>query len=429
MVGTDARAPRRPRASLATWLGQTRHLLYTDFMAPRVDSLTDILAPIGEAEFFRDWHDKRPLHVPAKNPDKFAGVMSWDILNDSLNMTAIWGARSLAMILDNKPQPPERYCRQAVDRNAQQGWQPDADKVKALLRAGASLVANDLDTLHPGMALAATALEKALGGKAQSNVYCSWAAHQAFDSHYDTHEVFAFHVAGEKVWRVYENRIDLPIAHPAFKNLSQEIHDHQKGRVIMEVRLKPGDLLYIPRGYYHDALADSEGTLHITFGITHVIGMDLLNLLLDHAVADPLFRQNFPLPSEDPAADHAHVRALAVRLGKIATSRAMEEDVARLRRGFRYPRGGFDLPGDVLSWRYSVHARDLKVVARGDGKALKGPKGTAPIPPGDEAAVTWIISQQEFSPQDMEAALPELATEDRDRILGALKAMKVISRV
>ena len=398
-------------------------------MAPRVDSLADILAPIGETEFFRDWHDKRPLHVPAKNPDKFASVMSWDILNDCLNMTAIWGTRSLAMVLDNKPQPPERYCHQAIDRNAQQGWQPNAHEVKALLRAGASLVANDLDTLHPGIALAATALEGALGGTAQSNVYCSWAAHQAFDSHYDTHEVFALHVAGEKVWRVYENRIDFPIAHPAFKDLSQEMHDRQKGRVIMEVRLKPGDLLYIPRGYYHDALADSEGTLHITFGVTHVIGMDLLSLLLDHAVADPLFRKNFPLPSENPAADRAHIRALAARLGKIAGSGAMEEDVARLRRGFCHPRGGFNLPDDVLAWRYSVHARDLKVVARGAHNVLKGPKGAAPIPPGDEAAVAWIISQREFSPQDMRVALPALATKDRDRILGDLKAMKVISRV
>ena len=397
-------------------------------MAPRIDSLADLLAPMDEAEFFDEWHDKKPLHVPAEDPEKFAGVMSWDILTDCLNMTAVWSARSLAMVLDKVPQPPERYCRQAVGRDGQPGWQPDADKVKALLRQGASLVANDLDTLHPGMAAAAKALEEALGGKAQSNLYCSWAAHQAFDTHYDTHEVFALHAAGEKVWRVYENRVDHPIAHPAFKHVPQEVHHRQKGRAIMEVRLRPGDLLYIPRGYYHDALADSEGTLHISFGVTHVIGMDLLSLLLDHAVADPLFRQNFPLPREGPAANRGHVQALAARLGEIAAGQAMADDVVRLRRGFYYPRGGFDLPGDALARRYAVHARGLEVVARGGRQVLKSAKGAAPIPPGDEAAVAWIISQPEFSPRDMGDALPALAAEDRDRILEALEAMKVISR-
>ncbi len=196
----------------------------------------------------------------------------------------------------------------------------------------------------------------------------------------------------------------------------------------MAVRLRPGDLLYIPRGYYHDALADSEGTLHISFGVTHVIGMDLLSLLLDHAVADPLFRQNFPLPREGPAANRGHVQALAARLGEIAAGQAMADDVVRLRRGFHYPRGGFDLPGDALARRYAVHARGLNVVARGSRQVLKSAKGAAPIPPGDEAAVAWIISQPEFSARDMGDALPALAAEDRDRILEALEAMKVISR-
>lgn len=398
-------------------------------MPPPIDSLADLLAPMSERKFFDDWHDRKPLHVPAENADKFAGVMSWDILTDCLNMTAIWSAHSLAMVLDKVPQPPERYCRQAVDRNGQLGWQPDADKVNGLLRQGASLVANDLDTLHPGMAAAAKALEAALGGKAQSNLYCSWAAHQAFDSHYDTHEVFALHVAGEKVWRVYENRIDRPIAHPAFKNVPQDVHDSQKGRVIMEVRLKPGDLLYIPRGFYHDALADSESTLHIAFGITHVIGMDMLNLLLDHAVADPLFRQNFPLPRQGPAVHRRHIQALAARLGEIAASKAMEDDLSQFRRDFHYHRGGFDLPADALTRRYLVHARGMKVVARGGRQVLKSAKGAAPIPPGDEAAVAWVISQPEFSSRDMGAALPVMAADERDRILEALEAMKVISRV
>src|SRR3546814_12960582 len=34
------------------------------------------------------------------------------------------------------------------------------------------------------------------------------------------------------------------------------------------IRMQPGDLLYIPRGRYHDALASENGALHIAFGVT-----------------------------------------------------------------------------------------------------------------------------------------------------------------
>ncbi len=396
-------------------------------MPPSIASLADLLAPVSEAEFFAEWHDKKPLHVPAERPDKFAGIMSWEILTDCLNMTAIWSASTLGMVLDKELLPPERFCRQAIDRDKRTVWQPDAEKVKNLLRQGASLAANDLDTLLPGMAAVADTLERALGGKAQSNLYCSWAAHQAFDTHYDTHEVFAVHVEGEKVWRVYENRIDRPIAHPAFKLVPQEVHHRKKGGILMELTLKPGDLLYIPRGFYHDALAASEGTLHIAFGVTHVIGMDVLNLLLDHAVADPMFRGNFPLPQAGEAATRRHLGDLAARLGKIAAGKAMAEDLLRFRQDFHYHRGGFDLPADALARRYAVRAKGLKIVARGDRQLLEGAKGAAPIPTGDEAPVAWIISRPVFSTQELDAAFPELSAERRERLLEALAAMRVVA--
>ena len=43
-------------------------------------------------------------------------------------------------------------------------------------------------------------------------------SHQAFAPHYDTHDVFALHCEGEKVWNIYENFEQDPINHPIFKN-------------------------------------------------------------------------------------------------------------------------------------------------------------------------------------------------------------------
>ena len=69
-------------------------------MANRIGSFADLIAPVSEEEFFATYHDRQVLHVPAPDPDKFADVMSWDILTDMLNMTAIWSPASLRIVLD-----------------------------------------------------------------------------------------------------------------------------------------------------------------------------------------------------------------------------------------------------------------------------------------------------------------------------------------
>ena len=42
-------------------------------------------------------------------------------------------------------------------------------------------------------------------------------SHQAFGPHCDTHDVFAIHFEGEKVWNIYEKTENNPINHPLFK--------------------------------------------------------------------------------------------------------------------------------------------------------------------------------------------------------------------
>ena len=58
----------------------------------------------------------------------------------------------------------------------------------------------------------------------------------------------ALHVAGEKTWRLFEGRLENPIASDTFQNLDDDFHAANRGEVAEEVTLKPGDILYIPRG-------------------------------------------------------------------------------------------------------------------------------------------------------------------------------------
>ena len=404
---------------------------YIEAMTNRIRSFAELIAPVAEDEFFATYYDRQYLHVRAPQDDKFADVMSWDILTSMLNMTSIWSPTSLGVFLDNTAIPAAQYCRPAVDRNHQQGFQPDAAKVIGWLRRGASLVANDVDTLWPGTAAAADALEQRLGGKVQSNLYCSRYQHQAFDTHFDTHDVYALHVAGEKVWRIYEGRLENPIANETFKSLGPDYHSQHRGAVAAEVTLRPGDLLYIPRGQYHDALASSDGVIHLTFGVTHIIGFDVLSLLFEHAISDPLFRANIPLPQLGRDGRREWLAQLANRLHEIGKSDALADDLEAYREHFYYHRGGFELPADALDdksdERFEVVVRSLEVVDSGGKFALQSAKGAVPIPAELADPISWIVAHGNFSLTELAAEFPQLSTDVREKLISKLAAMKAIA--
>ena len=261
-------------------------------------SFDEILAPIGLERFRAEYEGKKPLHLKGR-PDKFAEVMSWDKLGEVLSQITIWSQSSMKLVLDKEPIPAARYCAAAAGRDGGQVLRPDADKVKDFLRRGATLIANDVDHLNPGLAAFSHAMERDLGGQVQGNLYLSSRRRQGFAAHFDTHEVFAVHVEGTKTWHVYEGRAADPIAHPMFRSYGQEYHDKAKGSLLMEVHMEPGDLLYLPRGQYHDAIADDGGAVHIAFGVTYVIGLDVVSTLYERMMLEPLFRANLPRPDGD----------------------------------------------------------------------------------------------------------------------------------
>ena len=387
----------------------------------------EILAPIGAEEFLAEYHDRKPLHIPGAGK-KFSSLMSWEGLNSLLNMTAVWTPASLQLVLNGEMVPPVQYCYQSVDAEGKPQLRPDSEVVTRLLKQGASLVANDIDTLTPELAAVAGVLEAALNGKAQTNLYCSWREHRAFSSHFDTHDVYAIHTQGEKVWHIYEGRLDNPIAHPGFKSFGHEYHEQHKGRVVAEITMQPGDLLYIPRGQYHDALASSDGTIHVSFGVTAVIGLDVLTLLYDQAVADSLFRANLPMPSDGVAVTD-HLTQLGLRLSEIARQPKTQESVTEFQRDFRYRRGGFALPIMPAVSAYRVAADDLNMRQKGTGWVLTSKKGTVSIPADFEQQVRWVIARKHFSSEDFGVAFPGTTSAGRESLLTDLSAMKVIQRI
>ncbi|EHB13945.1 MYC-induced nuclear antigen [Heterocephalus glaber] len=89
-------------------------------------------------------------------------------------------------------------------------------------------------------------LECYFGSLVGSNVYITPAGSQGLPPHYDDVEVFILQLEGEKHWRLYPPTVALACEY------SVE-YEARLGAPTHEFMLKPGDLLYFPRGTIHQA--------------------------------------------------------------------------------------------------------------------------------------------------------------------------------
>jgi ribosomal protein L16 Arg81 hydroxylase len=393
--------------------------------------LAALLAPITPEQFFTEHYDKAPLHVRG-DPAKFAQVLSWRQINRLLDMTHIWSAASLKLVMDSQAIPPEQFCTRAMGRDGGQLLQPDAKLVQAWIAKGASVVMNDVDSLTPGLASVSNALESAGLGKAQANVYISWQSHKAFRTHYDTHDVWAVQVEGEKDWNIWEGRAEWPIPHPIFKGQPQAHHDQARGTLRGVVKMKPGDLLYLPRGWYHDALAEAPASVHVAYGVHAPLGMDFLNILMERALHDADFRK--PLPRQDgsaPAKFALTQRAglLGQRLAEFAKDPKVMEALAHTVATHRFSRGGFDVlaargmgssaapAGADGAAAFRVVAAGAKPVRRGAEWVVKTATGALALTPPEAEAAAWLLARPDITAPELSRAHPAV---EADALLGKL---------
>jgi bifunctional lysine-specific demethylase and histidyl-hydroxylase MINA len=227
---------------------------------------------------------------------------------------------------------------------------------------------------------------------------------------------------------VFQGRAEHPIPHPAFRTLGQEHHEQAKGELWKEVRLRPGDLLYLPRGQYHYALADDGPCAHIAFGVTYPIGLDVASYLFERLVHEPLARSN--LPRDDEAALGARLAQLGGRIAAILGEAKTLEDVERFIAGFRYDRDAYDLPDLVATAeeRWTVKGEGIKLVEQGGrvGLAKTGTREAVEVPAALKGLIAWTLQRQSFSRSELVAGFPAEPAAKLDKFISDMERMRLV---
>jgi Cupin superfamily protein len=278
---------------------------------------------------------------------------------------------------------------------------PEVDRVLAEWERGATIVLQGLHLTRPELAAFCRSLEKALGHPAQVNAYYTPRSAQGLPVHHDTHDVFVLQVAGEKRWIVYEPAWELPLKNQRY---SEKLGG--PGAPVHDLVLRPGDMLYLPRGWLHEALTSASDSLHLTVGVNIVTWLDAFRAALEECGDDVDFRRSIETGDADGLVD-----LLRSRLRREDVERRAAEKLARTRRPIRSGqltqlRALDDLDADTeLERRPTVLAvvaeRNGSVVVAFEGKELEFPAHAA------EELLALLELDAPFTAGDLPGSLDE----------------------
>lgn len=151
----------------------------------------------------------------------------------------------------------------------------DITKCEEAFKEGYTIAVRGMEFRFASIAAIADALASLFGQPSVgANMYLTPPNSQGLACHYDDHCVFVCQLFGKKEWTIFSRpNLQLPRLYDAL-HTGQDPEFETSSAGCRKFLLTEGDILYIPRGFSHEACTNSGGSddlakfsLHLTFGV------------------------------------------------------------------------------------------------------------------------------------------------------------------
>jgi ribosomal protein L16 Arg81 hydroxylase len=274
--------------------------------------LADLVAPVEVGQFLDSVLGGSFRRFPGGD-GRFAHLVPWAELDRVLRQHRLEFPR-LRLALDGDVVPAHEYTEMVPTRRTGLVPRLRSARLSETLRAGATLVLDSVQEMFDEVGELAARLEHGLRERVQVNLYAGWGKTHGFDVHWDDHDALILQLSGRKRWRMYG------VTRPAPLQRDVTLPPRPHGDPVADFLLCDGDVLYLPRGQWHDVSALGEESLHLTIGFNRATGVDLVSWLADQLRADELFRSDLP---RFATAEQRRERAAALRAGLL---RLLDDD-------------------------------------------------------------------------------------------------------
>lgn len=241
----------------------------------------DFLAPLHAKEFSEQFWEKKPLLISRKGKG-YKGLMNLQDFNSLLFSQTTRTKRDVPWVrfINNKKQIDIETLVDAHTGILKK------NKVQAAYQEGATIyLVRQEERFQPFHQLCQV-FEEALGHPCGTNTFLTPPHSQGFTAHFDRYEAFIIQLEGSKHWKIWDLAEPFPLA-----GNDTPYHGYLPDP-LYEVDLQPGDFLYLPRGFVHEASTTDQFSLHVSVAIDVFTWLDVV---MELAKALPDLRRALPM--------------------------------------------------------------------------------------------------------------------------------------
>ena len=212
---------------------------------------------IDQKAFFSEFYEKN-IYLQR---NAFESDVTWKDVNQTIHMMQFMP--SYVNLHDGQGHIPESEYVENHMHVGVQGTRFCRDTLHAQLRAGATLILQRLDSVSASVKRYCDFIAEFTGQPVVANGYIAFGEKESFGAHWDKHDVFAVQLIGRKRWRIFPPTFPLPMEQHMSRDHKKDCPD----KPVFDDYLNAGDVLYIPRGWWHTAIPTNEETFHVAVGV------------------------------------------------------------------------------------------------------------------------------------------------------------------
>lgn len=366
-------------------------------------AFAELLRPLALQDFFEEYWERRPFL--GRGGAACTGLIGLRDIEHLVSSLSSPDSGWLCLIREGRELPTATYIRK-------DGF-VSLRRVYEAFESGHTIQIAKLNRRWPPMERLARDVERQfasagviLSRQVGSHLYLTPKGGTGLAPHFDSHDVLVLQVAGEKRWRLYEPIESLPV-------------ERQRGPLPalgtpnIEETLRAGSVMFIPRGWPHQATASSHGSIHVTLDLWPATWADMFRAMI---AAEPWATTALPVGfgrrADRPPAGPVPALGLLERLGAPEVfRRAAQSLVGQFVEGLCVlPGDGFKsalepvcLTGDTRLTKCTSAAYFIDAGA--DRLRLRFPESVVCVPEVARALLAFLEEQKAFSVAELPGPL------------------------
>ncbi len=264
-----------------------------------------LFEPLSVDLFLASYWEAKPIHISGNGSRNFDDLVAPRDLDQFLSRSDI-RYPSVRLVQGGVELTRDEYTREFRLGGHLSDDLIVNDRLFSAYNAGATIVVQQLQQSLPGFGVVTNAFEEAFGCNVHASAFITPPRSQGFTAHYDTHSFLAFQLSGSKNWNLYDTTALPPIR----EDRETELPWSQVAPT-QQIELHAGDLLYVPRGTFHDAETSDDPSIHMTIGFFPPTWLDVTRAAISAASSQKTLRHAVPVAYEQSDLDAAVTDTIA----------------------------------------------------------------------------------------------------------------------